>query len=423
MLTALLLSAALTGSAPAAAGHWEGYMQRGSARLQVSIDLPADDPAHATFSSYDLGAIDIPLAKVQETQAAHWDLVGDSSTLSFDGTVAGDDLTGTFTDKAGAGTFTLHRASLSTTKPYTEEEVTFQNGSVRLSGSVLAPRDGARHPAVIFVQGSGPEGRWAGKYLADYAARHGLVALVYDKRGVGKSSGDWRTSSLVEVAKDARAGVALLAKRSDVDPKRIGVYGHSQGAEISPAIAQGNPQVAWIIAADGPVGPQYHQDLFRVYTTLKQHFSGQVLKDAEKLYAEFVDVARKGLPHAKLRADIQKAGSAPYLDYLGIPDDTDWVWTFYKEIGNYDNRPAWASVKVPVLLLFGGDDKLVPPRESIGQTSSILKANGNTQVTVRIFPGADHTLRVPPATPDGWPHNAEGFPDIIVAFADGALKD
>jgi dienelactone hydrolase len=423
MLTALLLSAALSTSAPAAAGHWQGYLQRGSARLQVSFDLPADVTAHALFSSYDLGAIDVPLANVREDKAAHWELVGDSSTLRFDGTVQGDELDGTFTETSKpSGTFTLHRASLSTDKPYTEEEVTFRYLTVPIAGTVFAPRDKGPHPAVIFVQGSGPEGRWASKYLADYVARHGMVALVYDKRGVGASGGDWKTSELGELADDARAGVDLLAHRSDVDPKRIGVYGHSQGGEIAPAIAQGDPQVAWIIAADGPVGPQFMQDMFRVDNILTQHFSGQQLDDAEKLYAEFVDVARHGSPHDRLRADIKRAGAAPWLDYLSIPDDGDWVWAFYKKIGDYDSSFAWSRVKVPVLLLFGGDDQLVPVQDSIEHTTRLLKFGRNPDVTVKVFPGADHTLRVPPATADGWPQNAAGFPDIIVTFADSALK-
>lgn len=424
MLTALVLSAAVSGTAPAAAGHWQGYLQRGTARLEVSFDLPADLTAHALFSSYDLSAIDVPLANVREDKAAHWELVGDSSTLRFDGDVDGDTLSGKFTEtNKPPGTFTLQRASLSTEKPYTEEDVSFRYLTVQIAGTVFAPRDKGPHPAVIFVQGSGPEGRWASKYLADYVARHGMVALVYDKRGVGASGGDWKTSELGELADDARAGVDLLAHRGDVDPKRIGVYGHSQGAEISPAIAQGDAQVAWIIAADGPVGPQYHQDLFRVDNILKAHFSGQQLDAAEKLYMEFVDVARDGKPHDKLRADIKAAGDAPWLDYLGIPDDGDWVWAFYKKIGNYDNHFAWSRVKVPVLLIFGGDDKLVPPQESIEQTSFILKHGRNPDVTVKIFPGADHTLRVPPATTDGWPQNAAGFPDIIVSFAEGLKVD
>jgi hypothetical protein len=57
------------------------------------------------------------------------------------------------------------------------------------------------------------------------------------------------------------------------------------------------------------------------------------------------------------------------------------------------------------------------PQANIDGITAVLKANGNPPLTVRVFPGADHTLRVPPATPGGWPRNAPGFPDILATFA------
>jgi len=59
----------------------------------------------------------------------------------------------------------------------------------------------------------------------------------------------------------------------------------------------------------------------------------------------------------------------------------------------------------------------VPAQESILKTTRILKENGNADVWVRVFPGADHTLRIPPATSEGWPHNAPGFLETLARFA------
>jgi pimeloyl-ACP methyl ester carboxylesterase len=421
MLMALLI-ATVVQTSPPAAGHWQGYMQRGSAQLQISIDLPADASTNGRFSAPDLGAIDIPLSDVRESEAVHWALVGDNSTTIFDGTIAGDVMMGTFHENASAGTFALRRVSVSTDKPYTKDDVTFVDGNVRLAGTVFAPRTAGKHPAVVFVHGSGAEVRSASAYLADYIARHGVVALIYDKRGTGASTGDWRTSTMQDLVNDARAGVNLLAGRADVDRYKIGVYGHSQGGELAPAIAEGNHEVGWIIAADGPVGPQYRQDLFRVDTSLARRYSGNDLAQAERLYAEFVNVARTGASHDKLRADMTSAGNAPWLDDLAIPADDNWIWAWYRSTGNYDNTSAWGSVRVPVLLLFGADDALVPAQASVAQATAILRAHGNMRVIARIFPGADHTERVPPATADGWPHNAAGFPDIIATFARGELQ-
>jgi hypothetical protein len=81
MLTmALLLAALLPATAPPAAGHWEGYLQRGTTRLQVRFDFPASDASKGLFSAPDLGAIDIPLSNVRQGQRVQWNLVGDTFT-------------------------------------------------------------------------------------------------------------------------------------------------------------------------------------------------------------------------------------------------------------------------------------------------------------------------------------------------------
>jgi alpha-beta hydrolase superfamily lysophospholipase len=414
-LAALMLAMVLP--SPPADGTWEGTMRRGTATLPVRLRLDARG-AHGWFSAPDLGAIDIPLARVHVSRAVHCELVGDRTTTFFDATVAGNAMTGTFREGAlRPGTIRLHRVAGVAARPYALQQVTFANGSVRLGGTVYVPRAPGKHPAVVLVHGSGPEGRWATAYIADALARRGVVALAYDKRGVGASSGDWRTSTLEDLAADARIAVHLLAERPDVDPARVGVYGHSQGAEIAPQIARDNPEVRWIAAADGPIGPLYRQDIFRVDTALAKRYSGDALARAEALYAEMVDVARTGAPHDKLRADIAAAGGAPWLDDLAIPNDDNWIWAWYAKVGDYDNTDAWAHVTVPVLVLFGENDAVVPERESVADTLRVLHAHGNDRVTVRIFPGADHTLRIAPAGADGWPRNAPGFPDVLAAFA------
>lgn len=412
----LLLAALMAG------GEWNGTMVRDGDRLPVRFDLSQARPQQGTFSAPDLGAIDIPLHNVRLGADVHWDLVGDTTTTRFDGRVSGDTITGSFSENGRDGTFTLRRADASADLPYQKHDVKFYNGGVRLAGTMYVPRTPGMHPAVIFVHGSGDEGRWASAYLADNAARHGIVALTYDKRGVGESSGDWRTSTMDDLARDARAGIALLAQTAGVDRARIGVYGHSQGGEIAPAIAENNPLVSFVIDADGPVGPQYLQDIFRVDNFLAQKYSGEELADAERLYREFVDTARTGSSHEQLRSDIRAAGNAPWLADLAIPDDESWIWAWYARYGNYDNRSAWADVHVPVLILFGGKDALVPVKQSVAETRAILIQHGDTGVTVRIFGDADHTLHVPPKDSGAWPHLPSGFPDVIATFVESATR-
>ena len=177
------------------AGHWEGRMARGTATLDVSFDFrPAGGALAASFNAPDLRALGIPLTAVRCGEGLHFELVGDESATVFDGTLGGDRLSGGFREGDSTGSFVLRRTKLGPV-PYREEEVRFRNGAAVLAGSLLIPRTPGKHPAVVFQHGSGPEGRFGSRFWADFLARRGIAALIYDKRGVGESTGDWRRST------------------------------------------------------------------------------------------------------------------------------------------------------------------------------------------------------------------------------------
>ena len=182
------------------------------------------------------------------TPRVHIVLKGDDSSTIFDGALTGDALSGTFVDGSVKGTFALKRAA-TPSPPLRSRDAAFNDGAVKLSGELLMPESSGRHPAVLFLHGSGPEGRWASRYLARKFAEQGFVGLVYDKRSVGGSSGDWQSASFEDLADDAAAGVRFLAAQPEVDPTHIGVYGHSQGGTIAPLVAVRAGNLNFVIAS------------------------------------------------------------------------------------------------------------------------------------------------------------------------------
>jgi mannose-6-phosphate isomerase-like protein (cupin superfamily) len=97
---------------------------------------------------------------------------------------------------------------------------------------------------VVLVTGSGPQDRdecvlgiRPFRQLADHLARHGVATLRYDDRGTARSTGDFAAATAADFADDAEAAVRFLATRTDVDPKKVGVLGHSEGGAIAPMIA------------------------------------------------------------------------------------------------------------------------------------------------------------------------------------------
>jgi hypothetical protein len=117
-------------------------------------------------------------------------------------------------------------------KALPEDEVSFTNGNVTSLGTVVLPPTKGPHPAVVIVNGSGPWVRSSGRDLAEFFALNGVAALIYDKRGCGRSTGSWNESSFDDLAGDALAGLELLKNRPDINPHQIGLEGGSQGGWI-----------------------------------------------------------------------------------------------------------------------------------------------------------------------------------------------
>jgi pimeloyl-ACP methyl ester carboxylesterase len=235
-----------------------------------------------------------PLDRVEYSGSTiHWVLGG---SLIFDATVSLQAIAGTFQEGPGRGTFSLKPISLNPL-PYKREDVTFRVGDVVLSGRLLRPNSAGVHPGIVFLHGSAPEARWGTSFFfADRFARNGVAALVFDKRGARQSTGDWKTITYERLADDYLAAVRFLQAQPGVDPKEVGIFGHSQGGTISPLIAARPGAVAFVIAAAAiGTGPIYTQDLYRTRNDLEDKgFTEPDISSAMDLYSQWINVARTG---------------------------------------------------------------------------------------------------------------------------------
>ena len=131
------------------------------------------------------------------------------------------------------------------------EDVRFSSGDVTLTGTLISPASGGKHPAIVLVHGSGAENREYILPFARFLIRRGMAVLGYDKRGVGGSTGDWNTASFDDLAGDVVAAFEYLKTRSDIDPTQIGLLGISQAGWIMPLAAVRAKDVAFLISISG----------------------------------------------------------------------------------------------------------------------------------------------------------------------------
>ncbi len=394
-------------------------MTHAGATVGVAFDFTPDQGRLAgSFSSARQRVLEYPLDSVTYSAPRIGIKLGGGSVV-FSGTVAHGEMHGTFRDRElGAGTFALHEIT-PPTPPYAAEDVTFHNGSVVLAGSLYVPSTPGRHPAIVFLQGSGPEIRWgANRFWADYFARRGIAALIYDKRGSGKSSGNWHTSDFNDLAGDALAGIALLRARPDIDPALIGIHGHSQGATIAPLVAARSSSVAFVVAVSGAAVPVWKSEINSLHHAMTDaHIHGDALRHADAFIARVIGYARTGTGWKALAAAQAAYPKEPWHDVLSVQKNS-YFWPFFKKIANFDGAEFWRRVHVPVLIVQAGADEHIPVEASVLAMRNALAAANNPDYTIVVMPGAPHTFVVhpPPAPRFRWPYIYPGFADVLGAW-------
>ncbi len=298
--------------------------------------------------------------------------------------------------------------------PIRQEEVTFKNGDVTLAGTLVLPAaptaSKAKRPALVFVHGSGAQSRemyWGLGYL--YAAR-GFAVLAYDKRGVGKSTGNWRESSFQDLADDAVAGAKFLQARNEIAANQIGFWGQSQGGWIAPLAASRFPEAAFAVALSGGGLSPAETELFdSEYELLKAGYTADEVKEAlafQKLKDEIIaspSANDKWDEYAKAQAIARdkKWFRHPGIDIYGPERRDHPFWTFMRRFYLYDPAPTLRASRAPLLAIFGELDSPEGVKAQVRAIKQILDQAGRKDYMVKVYPNGSHNLmEVPPDNPN-----------------------
>jgi uncharacterized protein len=300
--------------------------------------------------------------------------------------------------------------------PYLKEDVTFRNesGGVQLAGTLTRPRTGDRFPAVLLITGSGQQDRDETLFdhkpfllWADHLTRRGFAVLRVDDRGIGGSSRGPEAGTSNDFAGGVQAGVAFLQQRKDIDSKRIGLIGDSEGAMLAAMVAASAGDIAFVVMLAGPGVPgdqillsQASQLLRaqgateaamawdrslreRVFAVLKSEADGQPNHELRQKLLEDVGSVNgdPGVPNgaaARTMAEaLFKAGSQPWLRFFL----------------SFDPRPMLGKVHCPVLAIGGERDVQVSARENLAEIERAVRAGGNADVTTVTMPSLNHLLQ------------------------------
>lgn len=405
-------------------GYWVGRATYEGDDLPIELAFESTSAGvSGVLSAPTIRAYRYPLRAVALSgPQLSFDLVGDSNTFTFRGSIEGDSLTGTWNLFGVSADVATARGQVPII-PYGREPITCRNRDVSLAGTLFVPEGPGSHSAVVFVHGSGAETRDASNFLADRLARAGIAALTYDKRGAGASSGNWRDADFSDLAGDVLACIDVLKSRTDIDRSRIGLAGASQAGWVAPLAASQSSDVGFLALVSGPAVPVWREGWWDTEFRLRNSGFGEAeIERARAILRLNDEVTRTGSASIPaLTRLIESAMTEPWWPALGfrqVPPADAPFRQFYRRIIDFDPAPILQRLSIPSLWLLGDKDAEMPAAETATALEQ-LRARGKS-VTVRTFVGADHSLFVVQAGPTfRWPRLVPGY---IETFTEWVLE-
>ena len=399
-------------------GAWMGLLDTGGIKLHVVFHIKnTAEGLSATMDSPDQGV------KGMSTSSVTRD--GNSLKIEvskvggkFEGKIAADlsSIEGSWSQGAGALPLSLKKVSdkdqaeLAPKRPqvpvkpypYREEEVSYENKvqNVTLAASLTIPQGKGPFPAVLLITGSGPQdrdetlmGHKPFLILSDYLTRHGIAVLRADDRGTGKSTGVFAKATTADFATDVEAGIAYLKTRSEVDPHKIGLIGHSEGGVIAPMVAARNKDVDFIVMMAGTgvpgdevIGAQVEAILVASGKSPEEAAKRATQqREINKLVETETDPAKLEKELKAKLADVPEAQVGMEISQITSP----WFRYFL----TYDPATALRKVTCPVLVLNGSLDKQVLPDQNLPAIRKALEQSGNKHFEIDELQGLNHLFQ------------------------------
>ena len=285
-------------------------------------------------------------------------------------------------------------------------DTSFASQGFILSATLLLPDEVQPHATVVMVHGAGPldrdenmEGQEFDIFntLATALAQAGVASIRYDKRGCGRSQGDYNRTGFYELADDVCAAISHVRATEAVRDSAIYVLGHSEGTLLAPLVAQARKDVAGLILLSPSITPIEatlirQAEWLQVALDEERGFVAVLTRLAVRLMGGAVNCQKRLIRRIR-RSKGDKArfvGKAYSVRHL-------------REILKHRADEVIASVNLPMLVIAGGKDIQC---ESGDATRIAELAPGRAQV--QIIDDLTHVLRC-----DSEPPSFNRYPDLI----------
>ncbi|MDB5210879.1 MAG: hypothetical protein JWQ30_1706 [Sediminibacterium sp.] len=462
LIVILLISHCFAAHAQDIAGSWQGSINAGGTNIRFIFNISKS--ANGYSASLDIPqqkALGIQVSKImlnRDSLLSEMAVLGATYKGKWDGH---DVINGVFNQRGGVFDLNLKRmtdaekismpvavAKPQTPKapfPYNVEDITYENAdqSVHYGATFTKPNGEGKFPAVIIITGSGTQDRdgTIGTHktyavLADYLTKNGIAVLRVDDRGIGGTTlgNDIDKITSEDFAKDVETGIAYLQSREDVDRKKIGLIGHSEGGMIAPLVASRRNDVGFIVLLAGPGisggdiwNYQMEAGMIKPGLNEKDHEkAAQLVRDcfaAFKKSTEYnrvkanihiaYNIWKRNVPDTMETRLLTVKGDKPFIDWADqMKAYHALYWTNY--FFNYQPAPALQKVKCPVLALNGESDVQVTSKENLAGIEAALQKGKNKNYLVKSLPNINHMFQTCKTPQDDYEKLEETFSPAVL---------
>jgi len=407
-------------------GFWSGSMSMNGKSVDISFDL---NGKNQLFSSNDVMLLDQPISNliIKNENISFTVTIG--VKLDFKGTIRGNEIAGTTTiDRFPSDvkiTFSAIKQAERPVKPYVVESQFIKSNDVLLAAEIYKPLTKEPHPALVILHGSDANLLTLYRFMAAYFARLGFEVLIFDKRGCGKSTGDYKKTLYSDLIADAIVCLKTLQERESVNKDKIGLFGISQGAMLSPKVAAESNIPSFFIGMSpeviSVVEAAAFADSLRVLSFGGSESDAKIVTESHRKVGEMI---REGKSHIEVETFIREnAGQYNFMNQTGLYgsiriDKNDFKAFYWKNRADYF-LPYRQDLKIPTLVLLGGKDYLINSKKNF----SILHELNKECIKIKFFPDAGHNLEKTfnPAIDKefDWPRTVDGFFECL----DNWVKD
>jgi len=304
---------------------------------------------------------------------------------------------------------------------YKSEDVVYdiKDKSLQLGATLTIPEGKGPFPAALLITGSGPQNRDEDilghkpfAVIADYLTRQGFIVLRVDDRGIGKSTGDFGSATSADFANDASSSIDYLITRPEVNKKKIGLIGHSEGGMIAPMVALQRKDIDFIVLLAGPGvkiielmteqnaailrSANISKEAIEAYLPLYKEWMFQIVrapdtatayKTADLLLQKWITQTNEKLI-TELGMNDRKAQHS-MLSALSNQLSTPW----FKYFLAFDPQPYLQKLQCRVLAINGSKDIQVLASQNLPGIEASLKKSKSKIYEIKELPGLNHLFQ------------------------------